>query len=218
MFARSAQSLLAAAALAGATLSCHAATACKRPEFPPEALKQGEEGISYLAFLLRPDGTVIRSMVLNSSGWRDLDRETQTALGRCVFQVPAVATDPEGFWSPLIYKWTLTDDPDMAVPKKEAAVAARKGDLDALLRLSILLSWTGKSDADQQRSVVVLRSAAEKGHAAAQFALGRRYEMGDWVEKDLDEAMRWYNLAAKQGDVLAIQRLRLGVLGYGVTK
>ena len=210
MIVRFARSLLVATALAGVTLSGAAAEQCAQPKYPHDALVAGMSGVSYLAFLVRPDGTVIRSIVLSSSGSRDLDREAQVVLGRCVFGVPATATDPAGFWSPVPYLWTLDDDPDLARPKREAAVAAREGDLEALFRLSLMLTRTAKSDADRQRAVAVLRGAAAKGHAAAQFALGHRYETGDGVDKDLDEAMRWYALAAKQDDVLAVQRLRLG--------
>jgi TPR repeat protein len=113
---------------------------------------------------------------------------------------------------PVAYTWSLTDDPGMSRAKQEAADAARKGHLDALFRLSRILARTAKTDADRQRALTVLRGAAAKGHAAAQYALGRRFEAGDGVEKDLDQAMQWYDIAAKQGDVLAVQRLRLGVL------
>jgi TonB family protein len=212
MIIRSARFLLAAA-LAGGTLSCAASTDCpKKPQYPREALKREEAGISLVAFLVRPDGTVIRSIVLNSSGSEDLDREVQDVLGRCVFQLPSVPIGSEGFWSPIGYTWLLDDDPELLQPRQEAAVAARKGDLDALFRLSRLLSSTKATDADRKNALVVLRGAADKGHAAAQFALGRRYETGDGVEKNPDEAMRWYEKARAQGDVLAEQRLRLGKL------
>jgi TPR repeat protein len=91
-------------------------------------------------------------------------------------------------------------------------VAARRGDANALYRLSILLNAAPKSDADRESAVVLLKSAAEKGAAAAQFELGRRYEKGTGMTANLEEAMRWYEKAAAQGDVLAIQRLRMGEL------
>jgi TonB family protein len=203
---------LLAAALAAVALSCAASPECTQPRYPEAALERGETGISLIAFLVRADGTVIRSVVLDSSGSEDLDRKTQTAMSRCMFTPPSVPTEPEGIWIPVAYTWSLVDDPDMAKAKQEAAAAARTGDLAALFRLSRLLAHTAKTDADRERALKVLRGAAAKGHAAAQYALGRRYEMGDGVEKDLDQAMQWYELAAKQGDVLAVQRLRLGVL------
>jgi TonB family protein len=201
-----------ATALAAAALSCAASPACSKPPYPREAAERGEEGIALIAFLVRADGSVIRSIVLDSSGSRDLDRQTQTGLARCLFKPPSVPIESEGFWTPVAYTWSLDDDPGMLRPKQEAAVAARTGDLGALFRLSRLLAHTAKTDADRQRALTVLRGAAAKGHAAAQFALGHRYEKGDGVEKDLGQAMQWYEQAARQGDVLAVQRLRLGVL------
>jgi TonB family protein len=202
---------LLATALTAVALSCAASPECTKPGYPHEAAERGEDGISLIAFLIRADGSVVRSMVLNSSGSKDLDRATQTALARCPFTPPSVPVEPDGFWVPVAYTWSLTDDPGMARARQEAAAAARTGDLDALFRLARLLAHTAKTDADRQRALTVLRGAAAKGHAAAQFALGHRYEKGDGVEKDLDQAMQWYELAAKQGDVLAVQRLRLGV-------
>jgi TPR repeat protein len=44
----------------------------------------------------------------------------------------------------------------------------------------------------------------------AQYRLGRLYEEGRGVRKDLDEAARWYRKAADQTDPAA--QLRLGIL------
>jgi TonB family protein len=210
MILHSARFLLATALAAG-SLSSAAAPVCHKPKYPPEALKRGEAGISLVAFLVRPDGTVARSVVLGSSGSSDLDHQTQVGLSRCEFHVPSGPIDPEGYWSPVAYRWVIDDDPGLARPKREAALAARDGDVDALFRLSLLLSETAKTDAERERALAVLANAAAKGNAAAQYALGRRYEKGEGVEKSLDEAMQWYERAAKQEYILAVQRLRLGV-------
>lgn len=202
---------LLVAALTTVALSCTASPECHKPSYPNDALERGEAGISLIAFLVRADGTVIRSVVLDSSGSEDLDWQTQSSLSRCRFKPPSVPIETEGVWMPVAYTWSLDDDPGMAKPKQQAAIAARTGDLAALFRLGRLLSHAAKTDADRQRALAVLRAAAAKGHAAAQYALGRRYETGDGVEKDLGQAMQWYELAAKQGDLLAVQRLRLGV-------
>ena len=45
-----------------------------------------------------------------------------------------------------------------------------------------------------------LLQLAEEGDAAAQFALGVRYEMGSGVPRDDQEAIRWFNKAAEQDD------------------
>ena len=45
-----------------------------------------------------------------------------------------------------------------------------------------------------------LMQLADQGDAAAQFALGVRYETGDGVPQDDQEAVRWFNEAAEQDD------------------
>src|SRR6266581_766383 len=52
------------------------------------------------------------------------------------------------------------------------------------------------------------RKAAERGHAGAQFILGRCHEEGTGVTKDFAEAMKWYRKAAQNG--LADAQLTLG--------
>ncbi len=44
------------------------------------------------------------------------------------------------------------------------------------------------------------RPLAERGHAGAQVLLGGMYARGEGVPKDYTEALRWYRLAAAQGD------------------
>ena len=59
----------------------------------------------------------------------------------------------------------------------------------------------------------VLRLKAEyHGDAEAQFQLGECYETGDTVDKDLQQAARWYRMAAGQGYEPASEALkRLGM-------
>ena len=204
--------LLAAAALAGAAASFTASAACSKPRYPEESLRQREEGVAIVAFLVHADGTVERSVVLVSTGFPDLDRKTQDALSKCPFKPATENGKPVEVWQPVQYFWSLDDDPDMVRAKHVAAEAAREGDVNALYRLSILLNAAPKSDTDREKAVVLLRTAAERGAAAAQYELGRRYEKGDKMEANLEEAMRWYEKAAAQGDVLAIQRLRMSDL------
>ena len=63
------------------------------------------------------------------------------------------------------------------------------------------------------------RFAAEKGDAEAQFALGRGYELGSGVPKDLEQAAQWYRKAAEQGHAEAQYHLGLCYeSGSGVPK
>ena len=43
------------------------------------------------------------------------------------------------------------------------------------------------------------RSAADQGHAGAQYRLGLCYANGKGVSKDVAEAKRWYQKAADRG-------------------
>ena len=48
-----------------------------------------------------------------------------------------------------------------------------------------------------------LRTIAERGDGAAQFALGAHYATGNEVKQDYSEAARWFSKAAEQGHVTA---------------
>eukprot|EP00698_Gefionella_okellyi_P018730 TRINITY_DN5650_c1_g1_i1.p2 TRINITY_DN5650_c1_g1~~TRINITY_DN5650_c1_g1_i1.p2 ORF type:complete len:108 (-),score=13.80 TRINITY_DN5650_c1_g1_i1:442-765(-) len=74
-----------------------------------------------------------------------------------------------------------------------------------LFHLGILYSQ------DKDRSVEATnahRHAAEQGYADAQVVCGNRYRSGRYVDKDLNEARRWYGLAALQGNQSAIRNLK----------
>jgi hypothetical protein len=134
------------------------------------------------------------------------------ALEKCRFKPAVKDGETVGGWVPVAYTWVLTDDEDMKVPKRGAAQAAARGDLAARYHLTLLLQKTAKTDAERERAMVVLRSAAELGLAQAQYDLGRRYEKGDGVTANVEEALRWYEKSAARNNVLAVQRLKLGAL------
>ena len=55
-----------------------------------------------------------------------------------------------------------------------------------------------------------LTRCAEQGYAHAQALLGLRYQSGEGVPKDLDQAMRWLLRAAQNGD--AIGQANVGLM------
>jgi TPR repeat protein len=63
-------------------------------------------------------------------------------------------------------------------------------------------------------AVKCFRLAAELGHSAAQRRLGAMFVEGEHVLQDYVEALKWYHLAAEQGNVEAM--FELGVLHDGV--
>jgi TonB family protein len=187
-------------------------TTCKKPGYPPQALAAEQEGVSVIGFFVGPDGKVMRSVVLNSSGSADLDSATARALSKCTFRLARDGGEAAERWVRMTYTWSFEDDPEGRGAMRKAALAARKGDLDALYQFSLLLMASAKTDADREKATTVLHSAAEQGHAHAQYHLGWRYEKGIEVEANLEEALRWYQKSAAQGDPLAMQRLALGRL------
>lgn len=90
----------------------------------------------------------------------------------------------------------------------------------AALSLLYALSFSVQADelGDAQRAygagefaeaAALLRPLAREGRVEAQYLLGRMYEQGDGVAKDLDEARRLYQRAAEQGHDDAGQKLAL---------
>lgn len=53
---------------------------------------------------------------------------------------------------------------------------------------------------DYESALILYRSLAEQGNAAAQYSLGVMYDKGQGVKRDRNEAMRWLQRAAEQGN------------------
>ncbi len=73
--------------------------------------------------------------------------------------------------------------------------------------------------AAQNADIVDLRGRAEAGDGEAQYQLGLRYDTGQGVRRDPEEALRWYRSAGEQGHTLAA--LNSGLLydsGEGVSR
>jgi TPR repeat protein len=80
---------------------------------------------------------------------------------------------------------------------------ARKGDAES----QWLVGQTYARLGEPARALPVLQSAAATGHPRAASLLGSLYEEGVGTEKNRDEAMRWYRLAADQGQPEAMASL-----------
>jgi hypothetical protein len=89
--------------------------------------------------------------------------------------------------------------------------AADSGSALAQLNLGMIYE-TGEAGvkADPPLAARRYREAAMKGLMPAQYRLGRLYEDGRGVARDLDQAVLWYRKAADQTDPAA--QLRLGIL------
>jgi uncharacterized protein len=79
--------------------------------------------------------------------------------------------------------------------------AGELGSLEAQRDLGALHAtgdWTGPHDA--VRAVEWYRRAAERGHPDAQYNLGFMYLLGDGVQADPEEGLKWLRRSADQGD------------------
>ena len=68
-----------------------------------------------------------------------------------------------------------------------------------------------KTDAEKaellKKTIESERRRAEAGSDAAQYDVGMRYYRGDGVEKNLEQARKWLEMSAKQGNETAAKRL-----------
>lgn len=86
--------------------------------------------------------------------------------------------------------------------------AGELGSLEAQRDLGALYAtgdWTGPRDA--VRATEWYRRAAERGHPDAQYNLGFMCLLGEGVEADPNEGLRWLKRSADQGDECAIRLL-----------
>jgi protein TonB len=80
---------------------------CAKPEYPKASVRNEETGTVTVSFLIGVDGKMKDSKVTKSSGFRDLDKAAQTAIGKCPFKAAMVDGKPVETWHPVQYIWTL---------------------------------------------------------------------------------------------------------------
>jgi protein TonB len=80
---------------------------CAKPEYPKSSLRNEETGVSTISFLIGVDGHVMDSKLQKSSGFRDLDKAAQLALGKCRFKPAMVDGQPQQAWTAVQYVWQL---------------------------------------------------------------------------------------------------------------
>lgn len=80
---------------------------------------------------------------------------------------------------------------------------ARQGDVEAQWQVGRTYAKLG----DPERALPMLTSAAGAGNAPAATLLGWLYEDGRGTERSIEEAKRWYRLAAEQGEADAMAAL-----------
>ncbi|KAI9142365.1 HCP-like protein, partial [Paraphysoderma sedebokerense] len=105
---------------------------------------------------------------------------------------------------------TLTCANDPARSLAWYSRAAEQGHPEAELALSgwYLTGCEGILRQSDEQAYAWARKAADKGLSKAEYAVGYYSEMGIGVPQSLDEARRWYQRAAAQGNRKAMQRLQ----------
>lgn len=97
---------------------------------------------------------------------------------------------------------------------RQLILKADSGDAKAMFDLARILDIGYDSiPVDSIRSIALYREAARKGYAPARNYLGFRYYTGEGVNKNVDSAIYWINLAANEGDITAAANL-----GYLLTE
>jgi TonB family protein len=184
---------------------------CIRPAYPQSAVRDGEEGYVDIGVHVDADGHVLETKILSSTGSRALDKATEAAYRACVYTPGKVNGQPTAMWTRASSVWTT--DPSNGKMMSRLKQAALDGDARARYLLAAYALPRVKTDEQRDQAMALQRTAAEAGEPMAQVALGAMYEHGKTVPRDMAEARRWYGLAAAQGNVYAIDHLRL--LGTG---
>jgi TonB family protein len=180
---------------------------CVRPAYPQSAMSDGEEGYVELGIHVDADGHVLETKILSSTGSPALDKATAAAFGSCAYEPGKVNGQPTAMWTRVQYIWTM--DPSNGKMMSRLKQAALDGDATSRYLLAAYALARAKTDDQRDQAMALQRTAAEAGVPMAQVAVGAMYERGKNVPRDMAEARRWYGLAAAQGNVYAIDHLRL---------
>lgn len=179
---------------------------CPKPVYPRESLRVDHQGVVTVAFLIGVDGSVRDTRILSSSGHPALDSSAAAALASCRFKPARTGGQAVELWQPVQYVWALSGANSVSV-EQYVRRAADQGSLDAKYALSRLRGEkTPEANAERQR---LLRAAAEEGHSMAQYSMAETYMRGLGVAVDRKQALDWYQKSAAQGNVLAVQRLKM---------
>ncbi|KAG0706871.1 HCP-like protein [Suillus ampliporus] len=89
------------------------------------------------------------------------------------------------------------------------SLASQQGEVEADMALSkwFLCGAEGAFDKDEGLAFTFAEKAARRGLPSAEFAMGYYKEVGVGGEKDIQESMRWYTLAAEHGNADAEERI-----------
>lgn len=81
-------------------------TPCK-PAWPMASLRNKETGSVKIAFLVSANGFVSRAKIVDTSGFRDLDRATMVGFLGCKFKPQFKDGSPTDTWHDMTYVWKI---------------------------------------------------------------------------------------------------------------
>ncbi|SFU35020.1 energy transducer TonB [Pseudoduganella namucuonensis] len=100
-------SLSAGHALAADADTRSAQGTCATPVFPGAWQKEDIEGNARIGVLVGADGNVLESKLLESSGYKELDKASLRASKKCTFKPAAKTGDLAPNWVRVKYSWVL---------------------------------------------------------------------------------------------------------------
>ena len=80
------------------------------------------------------------------------------------------------------------------------AELATTGHADAMFTLGQMYLNGNGVEEDGEKATELIREAATSGVVDAQVSLGSLHRLGTYVDEDMAEALRWWRLAAEQGN------------------
>ena len=82
-------------------------SSCRLPEWPRSSLRYEEIGAVTLAFLVDPEGKLLRVKKSQSSGYVELDNAALVGVAKCKFKPLQVDGKAVTSWAPIQYVWKL---------------------------------------------------------------------------------------------------------------
>jgi TPR repeat protein len=102
------------------------------------------------------------------------------------------------------YRLFLQPAPDPEQAKRWYGLASAAGIAEAQFQIAQLML---ENSGSAQRAIALLTAAAAQQHAGANLRLGTFYQLGTFVEKNAPLALRYYEVAVAQGDIVARNNL-----------
>jgi TonB family protein len=180
--------------------------ACAKPVYSKQSMIDDEQGLVIVGVQVDPEGKVLDSSILVSSGFPTLDEAARRSYLQCTHKPGTIAGKPATMWSYVVYFWYINNDEKL---KRRLAREALDGKAGARFQLGLILKMRATYEEMWRKGMELIIDAAERGDPMAQVMLGVEYESGANVGRDLTVARRWYGKAAEQGNVIAADHLRV---------